>query len=207
MDDSDNPAEEEVNVSFPSVQPSRTPGAWDVPDCMSQSVTSPLQRPGQKQTEDISELILRQAFNVSLQDLATASDALESVAHCLEELQHVVYGCRSLEFRAPLREAPSGDSATSSRKYENNTNSQTDRGKKRPSSRGNQDEEGPSGHERDGDRNGGNENPLAKSKKIKVDPPENRYACPFRKRNPLKFNIRDHTTCATTHFSAFADLK
>jgi hypothetical protein len=194
------------------VQPPRTPDSADISDSMSESGRPSRQQLGQKQTEDICEMILSQAFNVDLQDLTFATDALESVTHCLEELSHVVHGCRSLGFAAPSREVPSGRHSTISGAHANGDHSsntgRTGRGKKRPSSCGDQGEESPDSHDRTGDRNGGgNNNPLSKSKKIKVEPPDNRYSCPYRKRNPLKFNIRDHNTCATTYFSTFADLK
>lgn len=41
------------------------------------------------------------------------------------------------------------------------------------------------------------------------DPPTKASAlsCPFRKRNPVKFNVRDHSSCALTSFSTIALLK
>lgn len=38
------------------------------------------------------------------------------------------------------------------------------------------------------------------------DNPRN-FSCPFRKRNPNRFNIRDHGTCALHSFEGFATLK
>jgi hypothetical protein len=33
------------------------------------------------------------------------------------------------------------------------------------------------------------------------------FPCPFRRRNPTRFNIRDHTHCARTQFASLADLR
>jgi len=33
------------------------------------------------------------------------------------------------------------------------------------------------------------------------------YPCPFRRRNPMRFNIRDHEHCARMQFSAIVDLR
>lgn len=33
------------------------------------------------------------------------------------------------------------------------------------------------------------------------------YSCPFRVRNPVRFNIRDHEVCAMTSFESLADLR
>jgi len=37
--------------------------------------------------------------------------------------------------------------------------------------------------------------------------PVARYPCPFRKRNPVRFNIRDHESCAKTPFDSILDLR
>jgi hypothetical protein len=41
------------------------------------------------------------------------------------------------------------------------------------------------------------------TKRIRLEP----LSCPFRKRNPLRFNVRDHGSCALNSFSDFALLK
>jgi len=33
------------------------------------------------------------------------------------------------------------------------------------------------------------------------------YTCPFRKRNPVRFNIRDHGACASAPFSSISALR
>ncbi|KAI1452322.1 hypothetical protein F4805DRAFT_462893 [Annulohypoxylon moriforme] len=33
------------------------------------------------------------------------------------------------------------------------------------------------------------------------------FACPYRKRNPLRFNVRDHMKCATTSYESISQLK
>lgn len=33
------------------------------------------------------------------------------------------------------------------------------------------------------------------------------FTCPFRKRNPLRFNVRSHLSCATRTFPDFTQLK
>jgi hypothetical protein len=34
-----------------------------------------------------------------------------------------------------------------------------------------------------------------------------RLSCPYRKRNPNRFNVRDHHSCAMTYFPKFAELR
>lgn len=43
------------------------------------------------------------------------------------------------------------------------------------------------------------------SKRAKLDPV--RLSCPFRKKNPLRFNVRDHRLCALTVFTDTAELR
>ncbi|OPB36814.1 hypothetical protein A0O28_0058940 [Trichoderma guizhouense] len=48
------------------------------------------------------------------------------------------------------------------------------------------------------------------SKKIRPNPKEEenlRLSCPYRKRNPSRFNVRDHHSCAMTYFPKFAELR
>jgi hypothetical protein len=173
------------------------------------------QRRDQRQIEDICEAVLREAFNVDLQDLTFAGDALESVAHCLEELSSVVYSDRSLELAAPFRTVPSGDrSFPRSEEHgggdDHRQAAQKSRGKRRASSRNDRNGDGwGAGEDQDDAHSGGEDkgSSPAPSKKIRVEPPDNHYPCPYRKRNPLKFNVRDYNTCATASFSDFTNLK
>lgn len=48
------------------------------------------------------------------------------------------------------------------------------------------------------------------SKRPRPSPKEEenlRLSCPFRKRNPHRFNVRDHHSCAMTYFPKFAELR
>ncbi|KAJ6439779.1 zinc finger domain-containing protein [Purpureocillium lavendulum] len=48
------------------------------------------------------------------------------------------------------------------------------------------------------------------SKRLRPSPREEenlRLSCPFRKRNPHRFNVRDHHSCAMTYFPKFAELR
>ncbi|PHH92081.1 hypothetical protein CDD83_9017 [Cordyceps sp. RAO-2017] len=48
------------------------------------------------------------------------------------------------------------------------------------------------------------------AKRTKPSPKEDdtlRLSCPFRKRNPQRFNVRDHHSCAMTYFPKFAELR
>lgn len=44
-------------------------------------------------------------------------------------------------------------------------------------------------------------------KKSRMPPESLRFACPFRKHDPLRFNIRDHYDCSAESFGGIAKLK
>lgn len=49
--------------------------------------------------------------------------------------------------------------------------------------------------------------PIKKAKHNVRDDSNLRLSCPFRKRNPHRFNVRDHHSCAMTYFPKFAELR
>lgn len=74
-------------------------------------------------------------------------------------------------------------------------------GKRKKQTRGEEDE----GEFSDGEGSG-----LLPLKRCRPNPKEDenlRLSCPFRKRNPQRFNVRDHHSCAMTYFPKFAELR
>ncbi|KAF7561619.1 hypothetical protein G7046_g2512 [Stylonectria norvegica] len=49
--------------------------------------------------------------------------------------------------------------------------------------------------------------PLKRARPNPKDDENLRLSCPFRKRNPHRFNVRDHHSCAMTYFPKFAELR
>ncbi len=49
--------------------------------------------------------------------------------------------------------------------------------------------------------------PVKKAKPNPRDEENLRLSCPFRKRNPHRFNVRDHHSCAMTYFPKFSELR
>ncbi|KAM5374789.1 hypothetical protein ACJZ2D_006283 [Fusarium nematophilum] len=49
--------------------------------------------------------------------------------------------------------------------------------------------------------------PTKRSRPNPKDDENLRLSCPFRKRNPHRFNVRDHHSCAMTYFPKFAELR
>ncbi|KAI9151480.1 hypothetical protein HJFPF1_08683 [Paramyrothecium foliicola] len=64
--------------------------------------------------------------------------------------------------------------------------------------------------EEDGDEFSDGEGPVSLPKRARPNPRDDdnlRLSCPFRKRNPHRFNVRDHHSCAMTYFPKFAELR
>jgi hypothetical protein len=64
--------------------------------------------------------------------------------------------------------------------------------------------------DQDGDDYSDGEGVGSFAKRARPNPREEenlRLSCPFRKRNPHRFNVRDHHSCAMTYFPKFAELR
>lgn len=177
------------------------------------------QRPDPQVIHDACDKLLNNVFGVELQDLAAtdaASAAYNSVSYCLEELARIVPEGNLAAFGPPVCELPrrvGPPSHTPIRPAENggDQNGGNDgdgnggRPPKRPHSDNNQGQGGASS----GDGNGGG----GGGKKPKTEPgqpsqqEDQNLSCPFRKRNPVKFNVRDYQSCAVQSFPDISLLK
>ncbi|CAG9951640.1 unnamed protein product [Clonostachys rosea f. rosea IK726] len=72
-----------------------------------------------------------------------------------------------------------------------------------------QQQKGGAGGEDGEDMSEGEGEAFLPAKKMKPTPRDEdlRLSCPFRKRNPTRFNVRDHHSCAMTFFPKFAELR
>jgi hypothetical protein len=172
------------------------------------------QWPEQELTENVSNLILKFAFGVELHDLSSGtSEAYDTVKQCLEDLSCLVEADRIVGSSPAAHEVPENRQPSSSprsgQQIQSNTlgGQQAQRGLKRrsPSLDKNIDRED------DDDGSDDDENPRqsgpASPKRTRLVGQTTRFCCPFRKRNPLRFNIRDHVTCATAFFADISSVK
>jgi hypothetical protein len=190
--------------------------------------------PDTELTVDICEIILRRQFDAELEDLPSgcvAGDALTKVRLCLDELACTVGPALASPSSTPPSEdtytsvswAPGSGATSVSGSGCSPTGGQGDIGASSNSThgqslkRGSQEFEGGTGGEDSGNggwdsKSGGSNDPAVTissppgGKRLKQDTSAG-YSCPFRKRNPLKFNVRDHIHCATTCFSDISQLK
>jgi len=158
--------------------------------------------------EDICDLLLRTSFGTELSELHQPSDVFLAVQTCVRELSEII------KVDGKHRAAPTGSSASanawsgpsrqgssrkrSSRRDDDDDDELIDEGDGRG-------QDGDDGDGREGD--GWSSKRSGPSKRSKKPPIEDCYACPFRKRNPLRFNVRDHSNCALGAFSDMANLK
>ncbi|KAL0470403.1 hypothetical protein QR685DRAFT_571524 [Neurospora intermedia] len=194
-----------------------TPGLDDLEDIE----TSPIHILDAGLIQDVCEQILRQAFDTEYDDIAhtdAAGEAYNTVSYCLDELSRILPDeslfssaiCiqelpRGAGHIAPAQQEGSGSSSGTGRRGGVNNGSQkrpNDDGNGYPS-RGPEDGSGPGDRGLDGGGNdGGN-----KRARITTELGDQGLSCPFRKRNPERFNIRDHQQCAVRPFDNIYELK
>lgn len=184
------------------------------PGASSGQQTPTRQWPRDKRTEDVCDTFLRDAFDVELQDLPAnmVGEAWESVNACLEQVSSLLGAKKCAGLSLPIREAARNSSYGSNagcgfqQYWSTGTDDGLDKGKKRrkaplrPRRSDGGDQDGS-----DGDQSSGEDEPGRK--KTKIAGPELVFSCPYRKRNPLRFNIRDHRPCAMSWFNNISCVK
>lgn len=164
--------------------------------------------------ENVCDQVLRDAFHLGLEELATtdaAAAAYEATRYFLDELSRIV-PTNSAAVWSPSQSQMTRDpggygQAQASSPSQGNGGGHGGRqngggNKRRPSDDG--DDPNQDGYD-DGYGSGGN------GKRPRTDgqpQAEDQYlSCPFRKRNPVKFNVRDFLSCATQSFPDVSQLK
>ncbi|AEO61273.1 hypothetical protein MYCTH_2070870 [Thermothelomyces thermophilus ATCC 42464] len=170
----------------------------------------------------VCDLVLQQAFAIPLHEIVLAGSApmvYESVGHCLDELSRIVLqsGLGDTHLgasRSTLGTADSGgDPVWPGRGADDGFD--TSNGNGDCHANGNSGRKRSNGYEHDGDGLGGGSgggSPDGGGKRQKVLPTHQRpataeFSCPFRKRNPVRFNVRDFQSCAVMSFPNMSQLK
>ena len=171
--------------------------------------------------QDVCEQILRQAFGTEYDEIAdtdAAEEAYNAVSYCLEELSRILPDDNLFSSSICIQELPRGaDHNTPAWQVGSRPNSgmgcsggANNGSQKRPNQDGDgYPSRGPEGGSGPGDRDfgeGGNHGGH-KRPRITAEPEEPKLSCPFRKRNPEKFNIRDHQSCAVQHHKTISLVK
>lgn len=171
------------------------------------------QSPERDVVENVCDQVLRDAFHIGLEELATtdaAAAAYEATRYFLDELSRIVptNSAAWAPSQSQMTRDPGGyGQAQASSPSQGNGGGHGSRqngggNKRRPSDDGNDPNQ--DGYD-DGYGSGGN------GKRPRTDgqsQAEDQYlSCPFRKRNPVKFNVRDFLSCATQSFPDVSQLK
>ncbi|KAL5083781.1 hypothetical protein Trisim1_000908 [Trichoderma cf. simile WF8] len=175
-----------------TIEPSSS--KWDTASYASDDVSS-------QDTEAILDYTLQLVFGVDIQE--EASKVTPAVRNLVGKFIGDVGNC----FWATPSDADmtqvmstSSSSSTPSQGGSGAGDSQSG-GKRKKQGRGDED---------DGEFSEGEGLGYNPSKKIRPNPKEEenlRLSCPYRKRNPSRFNVRDHHSCAMTYFPKFAELR
>lgn len=178
-----------------------------------------VEKPDPEHKLDACNHLLQDLFGVTLEDLAatgSASEAYQSVSYCIDELANLVAERERRSTAIPaMNEAPrDGPSNASLRPTGGGCGTgangaggggRDSKGAKRPSSGDNCDDGDSNGDGDDSNGNGRGNKKLRSS----VEPPASasKYSCPFRRRNPVKFNVRDYQSCAVQPLSDISQVK
>ncbi|KAK4152298.1 hypothetical protein C8A00DRAFT_16381 [Chaetomidium leptoderma] len=213
---------EAAEVSTDGVTP-HTPsssGCSDASDSCDEGGGRPTPKADDNIIHEVCDQVLPQAFGVQLEDLALAgavSAVYKSVSYCLDELSHIVLNSglgntgilisestrgRTGSSTVPIW--PAGATADSVGAGGGDGGSQGNGGGNRKRANGGHDGADPGDGAGDGSPAGG--------KRQKVSPTHYQaagmhFSCPFRKRNPVRFNVRDFQSCAVQPFSDMTLLK
>jgi len=160
----------------------------------------------------LAKRILDDEFEIFLGRSEPPSDIVEAVRACLDEISLSLQDVQRLGVIVPHTTAPHSDKPASQPPSDPTTgnsgsHSRSNGQRKRSSQNlggGDRDvQEEDSGGE--DDAAGGQPDTPQQRKKLKCEPEE--YPCPFRKRNPVRFNCRDFEYCAKAPFKSMTDLK
>jgi hypothetical protein len=160
-------------------------------------------RPDDGLIDEMCEHFLKTGFGTALSDLRDGQKAWAAVSRCWSEL-HVIVDAES----PPVDGDDSGASRPSSTFGDAdglNSGAESKRKRAAPNQGGKGDGLGDDGADGDDDSHGRKDK--GPTKKMRTNGQGNRLSCPYRKRNPLKFNVRDFPTCACQDYPDMTNLK
>ncbi|KAH6613236.1 hypothetical protein F5144DRAFT_596633 [Chaetomium tenue] len=166
---------------------------------------------------EVCDLVLQQAFGIQLHDVALAgavSSVYESVGYCLDEISHIVLNSGLSNTGIVVDEStwgrtgtnavpiwPAGGVADGIGSGGGGGGGQGNGGGSRKRSNAGHDHGGGAG---DGSPGDGKRQRVSQTQQQSLDM---HFSCPFRKRNPVRFNIRDFQSCAVQSFPDVPQLK
>jgi len=164
------------------------------------------------QADRIANEILDREFGLQLGSTAPPEDVVEAVRQCLDEISISLRSARGMGVLTATPDVPISQAAGSSSFPTGMSSLESSFRDKSPGSgrkrvvRDGEDEEDDMQEEGGGNGEGGDVtgySDAGKRKKLKLE----QYPCPFRKRNPHRFNCREWEYCAKAPFKNMTELK
>lgn len=173
--------------------------------------------PGDDLVHSVCDDILSKAFGVELHDLAvvgSASEAYEAVSYCLDELSRIVGNTRRGSTGPAINESTLGDAGQRTIPIWSGGGAWAG-GNGGGGGRGNGNsgrKRSNAGHDDSGSGDGAGDGSPGGGKRQKISPAglqatDLQFSCPFRKRNPVRFNVREFQSCAVQPFPDMPQLK
>ncbi|EGY18536.1 uncharacterized protein VDAG_09062 [Verticillium dahliae VdLs.17] len=189
--DSDGPPPLKERMSF-DVRVDRLSTGWDDDPADSSD----------EEVEGVLNYVLQAAYGVDLDEIGAPQSLLRRfTSRFIQDVGRIAFSGPSTTQLTHTTSASSRSTVLIARAP--TRTSQTGKRKKGgPSRDGTEDDEDISEDDADGGA------PFKRPRQIAKEPEENlRLSCPFRKRNPARFNVREHHSCAMTYFPKFAELR
>jgi hypothetical protein len=157
---------------------------------------------GDLKSVEITRIMFNEAFDVNLKDSRPPEEAVEAVQDCLGKLSLCIGGLATLDplFRVA---ASSSNYVSASGAF----SSSLQGGHRRIRKRGSSDDEDDDPQSNGGSHGGSDKDFNAQQDKKRARPEVKEFSCPFRKRNPLRFNCREYEYCAKAPFESISNLK
>ncbi|KAK1828961.1 hypothetical protein QBC39DRAFT_374281 [Podospora conica] len=177
--------------------------------------SSSIHNPGGDVVENVCDQVLKDAFHLGLEELATtdaAAEAYEATRYYLDELSRIVPANNAADWapsQSQMTRDPGGygqaQSSSPSQGDGGGHGSRRNGGGNKRRSSDDADDHNQDGYD-DGYGSGGNgKRPRTDGQSSQAE--DLNLSCPFRKRNPVKFNVRDFLSCATQSFPDVSQLK
>ncbi|KAJ4288802.1 hypothetical protein N0V88_007129 [Collariella sp. IMI 366227] len=212
-----DPLAEAMASPEPYVQPDDDGYSSSDSDSDDEAYTGWIRKPDDGMIYKACDQVLEQAFGVQLNDLASvgaASMAFGVMTSCLAELYTIVLN--SALRRGGIRTNKSVWGSTGSGTIPirpargKGDNFSINGGSGGGGNRGGGRKRSNAGHDDTDSDDDGEERSSGRSKRAKVLSKSNhgsRFSCPFRKRNPLRFNLRDSPSCALMGYPDISQVK
>jgi hypothetical protein len=162
-------------------------------------------------TDMMMNLILKEGWGVQVKDLSEPRDIWLPIRQLMQELSQVVDPPTARKYlETPHILVNQCGPLGSSSQHAGQSGSRDIAPRSGESKRKNNQDHGED-HDDNESFGGGDDEGADKahpsSRKLRKFETSTKYSCPFRKRNPNKFNVRDHEPCAKTGFTNIPNVK